>query len=443
MRSKSQSVLGLSAIAISAILLSVGSASAAPTLGEGFSVKAQDTKSGYFAVAGMPGKASNEGQPTDPGTCVNPTVPPATFLGVPNFKMTSASFTGSQAVTSEGKIYSWGYYDTVEAAPRPAILGKMTGFKSIDSHSFWAGSYTTHYAIAIKDDGSVGYYELNQSGGAEGELKVYDEHGKLWYEVFRAIPGLQGKNIVAVDAISQTGLSSTGAAYYFNGTDVVSLAGKHIVKISGDMALDDQGVLWRYTQTEASVYSGFDDSKLVDFHHLGSTWSYGAAVDANGHGWLWSLYPQQNPYGPTDITPSGVKFKQIAVGYSAQDKIRYVAIDTAGNVWQAGDLWNPSASNWKKVPGLSNIKQVAVGNDFAEAVDSNGKLWVWGYNNYGIYYNFNSLDPAGNRADLSDSESESAPAGIRGAYEAIPTGGTNGSDPCVSDDPNAGEEVVW
>ena len=70
-------------------------------------------------------------------------------------------------------------------------------------------------------------------------------------------------------------------------------------------------------------------------------------------------------------TPTKINFYGKAI--SLNEKL-ILAED--GSVWNLSD--NPS-----KIDGLKNIVEVTSGENHYAALDSKGKVWVWGYNRYG------------------------------------------------------------
>jgi alpha-tubulin suppressor-like RCC1 family protein len=44
-------------------------------------------------------------------------------------------------------------------------------------------------------------------------------------------------------------------------------------------------------------------------------------------------------------------------------------------------------SSWQTIPSLSNIVDIAIAHPTALALQNNGRLWVWGANNRGLFGN--------------------------------------------------------
>jgi alpha-tubulin suppressor-like RCC1 family protein len=152
----------------------------------------------------------------------------------------------------------------------------------------------------------------------------------------------------------------------------------------------------------AGPSEGFSDISAGGYHAL--------AVDSNGDVWSWG----QDTYGqlgdgpasgtpvssayPTDITqaattssspPTGAAIgpvQQVAAGGYFS-----LALDDNGNVWAWGynnadqlGVTTPSQEPWPtQVGGISNVVQVAAGQQFSLALRSDGTVWAWGVNAQG------------------------------------------------------------
>ena len=119
------------------------------------------------------------------------------------------------------------------------------------------------------------------------------------------------------------------------------------------------------------------------------------ALDLNGEVWVWGdnesgqlgdgLLPTDRnaPFKLTSIS----NVTDLSVGYG-----HVMALDSAGDVWVWGDNFygqlgdgttGPDRSAPYKLTTLSNITSIAAGSFHSMALDTNGKVWVWGWNFYG------------------------------------------------------------
>ncbi|WP_377516739.1 X2-like carbohydrate binding domain-containing protein [Paenibacillus allorhizosphaerae] len=124
------------------------------------------------------------------------------------------------------------------------------------------------------------------------------------------------------------------------------------------------------------------------------------ALDANGRIWAWgsNLSGQfGNGITPSSHTPMQIKvldngapvsFKEIKGGYDFA-----IALDSSGHLWGAGDngagqlglgSGTLSARNWTKANVMDGgtpvvFKKIAASRSSSFALDSNGKLWIWGF----------------------------------------------------------------
>ncbi|MDG0795031.1 Ig-like domain repeat protein [Cohnella ginsengisoli] len=133
------------------------------------------------------------------------------------------------------------------------------------------------------------------------------------------------------------------------------------------------------------------------------------ALDQDGAIWAWG-YNLSGQFGDgttstaerlparIEVRDSGgalVAFKQVEPGFT-----HAIALDTAGRIWTAGqddygNLGNgtsPSSSSWKKLTVMDAgspvaFKQVAANRTTSYALDNSGRLWAWG-----LYINGGSAD---------------------------------------------------
>ncbi|WP_141502661.1 stalk domain-containing protein [Paenibacillus luteus] len=146
-----------------------------------------------------------------------------------------------------------------------------------------------------------------------------------------------------------------------------------IVNISGNMALDKNGILWRWNDEKYQAKPILDQVK--SFSGFNSNTNY-AAVKKDGSVWIGGYFTKNvlnsktNEFEFTGYThEEPVKVEGLPPAQAANSKY---ALDTSGNVW-AIDSQKLTAS---KMAGLSNIVSLD-SYDYDSALDKDGNVWVW------------------------------------------------------------------
>ena len=171
-------------------------------------------------------------------------------------------------------------------------------------------------------------------------------------------------------------------------------------------AIKTDGTLWTWGQNN---YGGLGDNTRVNKSSpvqtiaAGTNWksvaagqTHTAAIKTDGTLWLWG----QNTYfgalgdntttnrsSPVQTISSGTNWKSVAAG-----RIHTVAIKTDGTLWTwgyngYGVLGDNTAVNRSSpvqtIASGTNWKSVAAGYFHTAAIKTDGTLWTWGYNAYG------------------------------------------------------------
>ena len=144
------------------------------------------------------------------------------------------------------------------------------------------------------------------------------------------------------------------------------------------------------TEDKTSLVQIKNGTKFIKV--VGGT-NHSLALDESGNlwAWGWNNYGQlgdgttENKTNPVQIK-DGTKFKEIAGGYGHS-----LAIDENGNLWswgynsfgQLGDGTTENKTSPVQIKNGIQFKEISTGNYHNLALDENGNLWSWGYNSYG------------------------------------------------------------
>ena len=172
--------------------------------------------------------------------------------------------------------------------------------------------------------------------------------------------------------------------------------------------LFSEGILWNWgfnTNGQLGDNTSSNRSSPVTTAGGGINWkqaatsgSFSAGIKTDGRLWLWgyNLYGQlgdntsSQRTSPVNTVAGGTNWKQVALGASGSHA---AAIKTDGTLWtwgsntngQLGDNTSSSRSSpVTTVGGQGSWKQTSAGGAHTAAIKTDGTLWSWGRNDYGI-----------------------------------------------------------
>ncbi len=137
----------------------------------------------------------------------------------------------------------------------------------------------------------------------------------------------------------------------------------------------------------------------VSFTAIAAGENHSVALDTHGDAWAWGYNPKgqlgdgPNTYSPVPVAvtmPSGVTFTAIAANSEGQHSL---ALDTAGKAWAwgynqygqlgEGDQTDSDVPVAVTMPAGVSFSAIAAGANFSLALDTSGRAWAWGVNNSG------------------------------------------------------------
>ncbi len=187
------------------------------------------------------------------------------------------------------------------------------------------------------------------------------------------------------------------------------------------LALDQAGHLWEWgditrdrpaastpTTTQSPVEVATPAG--VTFRAISAGWNFSLALDSTGRAWSWGqntsydlgLQTTTTPVSPPTLVdaPAGVTFTGISAGLTHS-----VALDSSGRAWSWGDnefgelgvkasalaAAGPCAQRADcsatpvpaDTPANVHLTAIAAGEDYTAAVDNGGHIWTWGTNAHG------------------------------------------------------------
>lgn len=174
------------------------------------------------------------------------------------------------------------------------------------------------------------------------------------------------------------------------------------------IAIKTDGTLWNWGRNnygQLGDSTRTDRSSPVQTISGGTNWkcvascvndNHAAAIKTDGTLWLWgyNAYGQlgnsntNNVSSPIQTIAGGTNWKQVAIGY-----MRTIAIKTDGTLWGWGydsdgqlgrSIISSVSSPVQTICGGTNWEQVSCAIYHTAAVKTDGSLWLWGRNTYGM-----------------------------------------------------------
>jgi len=350
------------------------------------------------------------------GTNVNSNVPIQVGTAT-NWVSVSAGDQHSLAIDSDGKLWAWGYN----------YYGQLGDGTTTDSFipieirpdKEWASVSTGwSYTMAIDTDGKLWAWGNNWSGQlgdgttTDSLIPIEIRPDKEWKTVATG-----GYHTLAIDTDGK--LWAWGANWSGQLGDGTTTDSLIPVQIRPDkewasaamgvedftIAIDSDGKLWAWggnwngqlgDGTTTSSTTPIEIRPDKDWTMVSAGWYYAMALDTDGNIWGWGNNgsgqlgdgTNTNRNTPHPMThPEGMEWVYLSVG-NAEDSFHTSAIDSDGRLWgwgynyygQLGDGTVVTTSTPVQTVTDRNWAMVSVGFYHTMAIDSDGKLWAFGVN---------------------------------------------------------------
>lgn len=142
-------------------------------------------------------------------------------------------------------------------------------------------------------------------------------------------------------------------------------------------------------------------SQETNWRQIECGYGYTAAIKTDGTLWLWGANnvgqlgnnSTSHQSSPVQTIAGGNNWKQISCSKEGYTSSSIAGIKTDGTLWLCGygaqgKLGNNSTSHQSSpvqtITGGNDWKQVSVGGNHTAAIKTNGSLWLWGRNSWGV-----------------------------------------------------------
>ena len=313
----------------------------------------------------------------------NVTLAPPATRGI-RFSQVSAGKNHSLALGSDGNLYTWGYNRNGQLGRKLAILAdNRPGMVTIPGnahHTFVSVSAAGAYCLAIDKDGNLYSWGDNQDGqlGRDTGGASTDQPGQV-----KAPAGVKFTQAIAGNGFSMA-FGSDGNLYSWGDNEYGELgrptdADSNVpVGVAGKPADAKPGFTW--TQASAGM------NHTLALGSDGKLYSWGS----NDYDQLGRDIGSSSTSQPDQVeTPAGVTFTQAVAGV-----FHSMAIDQKGEMYSWGNndckqLGRDTDSIPRSKPGLvgipegTQIVKAYGGYWFSMAMDADGNLYTWGFNDAG------------------------------------------------------------
>jgi alpha-tubulin suppressor-like RCC1 family protein len=324
------------------------------------------------------------------GTAVNAT--PTKIPGIYWAVSVAAGANHTSVVTEDGVVWSFGYNNNGQVGDN-TLVSKTN--KTVTVNLRLTGAFNVSagqdHTLALQDTGMVWSWGIN----ANGQLGFADHSDGA---VPRVIPGLEGIVSIAAGGNFSLALGSEGRVYSWGANDMGQLGNATTVDRDTPTAI----------------------AGLTNMINIGAGRNFGLACDLQNHLWLWGNW-QTGYSGGAAIytnytTPQLIANGTTPLGHVLTAGENHIALlsgslvvvggsNLYGQLGQGNNFLSTYGFGYSP-SGLSNVIDVASGDNHVVALKADGTVWCWGRNQFG---------------QLGDNTGPLPPPNPGPGYKAIPT----------------------
>lgn len=367
------------------------------------------------------------------------------------FAQISSGRDSSFAISQDGELYSWGgnCYEQLGGGELESSRRNVPVQILKDKRIKYVSAGQSETVFAIDESGTSlawGYNSCGQAGIGNFSVRAVSKPTRMAINVKFTQISANGNHAAAVDAEghvwtwgsdehgesgtmsfeNKTGgivLTASDSAFFKEKITKVSVGDKHV------LALDSNGHVWGWGSNQegqlveekadggdwspTNLFAGTEYADLV-FTDIYAGATSSMAVDSNGNTWQWGTGEAETPKSVDSgndpgMPNTGLNFVQTAVG---RDHV--LCLDKSGVIWSwgkddygqlgrgtygkfcisgEGDKCQIDVRHLYDVVGRKYhdailFSQIAAGDGFSVALDTEGRIWTWGRNDKGQLGNY-------------------------------------------------------
>jgi alpha-tubulin suppressor-like RCC1 family protein len=347
--------------------------------------------------------------------------PIQTIAGGNNWSSISCGFSYTAAIKTDGTLWAWGSNSSGRLGDN-TITNRSSPVQTITGGTNWSsvggGRFDT---AAIKTDGTLWTWGRNTNGQL-GDNTITDKSSPV-----QTIAGGTNWNFVSCGNYHTAAIKTDGTLWNWGLNSFGRLGDNTIIDRSSPVqtigalggawqsiscgfyhttAIKTDGTLWLWglgTSGQLGDNTAASKSSPIQTITFGTTWSkasagyrHTGAIKTDGTAWTWGLGTSgqlgdgtiATKSSPVQVVVYANNWNSVGNGYN-----NTAAIKKDGTLWMMGSNANGMLGDNTTVHRSSPIQTVAFGTNWSSvtcgyfhtaAVKTDGTLWTWGRNSYGV-----------------------------------------------------------